>query len=156
NVKGILSSKMPGEGATGRVFAKIREDLSSPWDAIVDDPDVDDLERFRKRSKSRYRLYSFVADGGGHVVSDRDFLIKSEDYGVPQARHRVVLLGIRDDLRGRPSVLATSRKVSVREVIGSLPPLRSGVSKQPDSAESWSAALRHCFPRGLLGQIKDE
>src|SRR5262249_14115032 len=62
NVKGILSSKIPAEGTTGRVFAKIREDLSSPWDALMDDPDVHDLEKFRKRSKSRYRLYSFVAD----------------------------------------------------------------------------------------------
>jgi DNA (cytosine-5)-methyltransferase 1 len=156
NVKGILSAKISGDGAGQRVFVKIRQDLSSPWDALSDDPDIQDLERFRKRSKSTYRLYAFAVDDSGRVVSDRDFLIKSEDYGVPQARHRVVILGVRDDLKGRPSELSAKRQVSVRDIIGALPPLRSGVSRQPDSAESWRGALRQCFPRGSLAQMTND
>ncbi|TAF36931.1 MAG: DNA (cytosine-5-)-methyltransferase, partial [Alphaproteobacteria bacterium] len=30
----------------------------------------------------------------------RDFLIRAEEHGVPQARHRVIILGVRSDLAG--------------------------------------------------------
>ena len=132
NVKGILSSRISVGDEDQRVFAKIRQDLSSPWDALSDDPDIQHLENMRRSTKSNYRILSFVFDGSGHHLADRDFLIKSEDYGIPQARHRVVLLGIRADLKGRPRVLAKRNKVSVRDVIGTMPRLRSGLSKQAD------------------------
>ncbi|MGJ1244088.1 MULTISPECIES: hypothetical protein [Sphingobacterium] len=37
--------------------------------------------------------------------SPQDFLIKSENYGVLQKRHRIILLGIRSDINVVPEVL---------------------------------------------------
>jgi DNA (cytosine-5)-methyltransferase 1 len=71
-------------------------------------------------------------------------VIKSEKYGIPQARHRVILLGIRDDITGvKPRLLSTQDPVSVTSVIGSMPRLRGGVSpRNKDSAEAWKSTLQ--------------
>jgi DNA (cytosine-5)-methyltransferase 1 len=156
NVKGILSSKISRAEVSERVFAKIREDLTSPWKALTDDPFLSELEEFRTGSARSYRLYSFVTDADGRFVSDKEFLIRCEDYGIPQARHRVVVLGIREDLPGRPEVLSRSGPVSVRDVISGMPSLRSGLSKEEDTAKSWLRALQQSFPRERRSEISDK
>ena len=35
-------------------------------------------------------------------LDPHDFIIRMEDYGLPQARHRVILLGIREAMYGVP------------------------------------------------------
>jgi DNA (cytosine-5)-methyltransferase 1 len=157
NVKGILSSRISKDGIGERVFAQIRQDLSSPWNALGDDPNISELQGFRRGAPQNYRLYSFVADANGHLVSDKDFLIRCEEYGIPQARHRVVLLGIREDLKNRPRILSKSIPLRrVCDVIRGLPKLRSGLSKEHDAAASWIDALRKCFPRDLLSKVTDK
>jgi DNA (cytosine-5)-methyltransferase 1 len=74
-----------------------------------------------------------------------DYVIKAEDFGIPQARHRVVLLGVREDLDARPATYleATARRHSVLNALGDLPRVRSGVNGLGgDTANTWHATLR--------------
>lgn len=114
NVKGILSSK---DSVSQKIFAQIRNDLTSPWDAISSDPALKELRKLKRHRTHNYRLYSFVTDTTDRDVSDREFLVRCEDYGIPQSRHRVVLLGVRDDIEGRPEVLRQTKQVHVGDVM---------------------------------------
>ena len=111
NVKGLLSAEVDGE----RIFSNIMEDLSAP--AIV----------FPEFAPPTYRIYSLVR---GAVRQDSDYLIRSEDYGIPQRRHRVILLGIRNDIDAIPGTLEPAGKNSLRSVIDRLPPVRSGIYRE--------------------------
>ena len=120
NVKGLLSSRVDGE----KIFPKILRDLRSPGTI------------FKKRNAPKYRIYSLTThpkafDQKGNPIyeSDTDFLIKAELYGVPQKRHRVILLGIRSDIDVQPEILRPSGKVTLKEVINDLPALRSGINR---------------------------
>jgi len=153
NVKGILSSRLD-DGSC--VFDKILKDLADPWKAIADQDLPDEaLARFTPDRKFGYAIHSFVAlpDKVSGAYRKADYLIRSEDYGVPQERHRVILLGIRDDLNQVPSPLGrTKKKTSLVEIIGDLPPLRSGRSgrvthklktaKKGDTTASWIEAVK--------------
>jgi DNA (cytosine-5)-methyltransferase 1 len=141
NVKGILSSKMPKGELSERVFRQIRRDLSSPWEALQSDPLLGELRNFNDGSKKNYRLYSFVTEAGGKDVSDAEFLIRSEQYGVPQTRHRVVLLGVREDLGGRPEVLQRRNDSVCVWDIPSLRPRRNCPKSKSRSLGSLQAFL---------------
>ena len=84
-----------------------------------------------------YELRSFVVDRDYASLEPRDFIIKAEQFGVPQARHRVIILGIRTDanLPVAAKTLSEVPQVSVGEVIGDLPRIRSGLS--PRSRIRW-------------------
>ena len=73
-------------------------------------------------------------------------VVSTEQYGVPQARHRVIVVGIRDDLmQSAPSSLPIdeSSPVSVRGVLQGLPRLRSGLSRTQDSdGAAWLAFVQ--------------
>ncbi|QEY17663.1 DNA cytosine methyltransferase [Cellvibrio sp. KY-GH-1] len=129
NVKGILSSTVDGE----KIFPKILDDLKCPGKAI------------NKKTGNKYRIYSLVksaTDPKDPEYEDfSDFIIRAEDYGIPQARHRVILLGVREDIKNIPSQLITSDKVNIEKVIGDLPSLRSGLSKGGDSYETWHETI---------------
>jgi DNA (cytosine-5)-methyltransferase 1 len=149
NVKGILSSRIPspnGEGQVG-VFSQIREDLSDPWLALESDPEAALLASFRVGEPRRYRLYSLVVSEQrrGEQLEDAEFLIRSERFGVPQKRHRVILLGVRNDITQRPKTLLHSAETTVRDAIGALPQLRSGISKEHCSWTEWVARVRKTF-----------
>lgn len=137
NVKGILSSKINGDF----IFHQILRDLASP-NVALDIPD-DGL---------RYKIVSLVndeifQDGDDPKLLDaKKFIIQAEEYGIPQARHRVILLGIRSD-RVRTELpelpkLSKSDTVTVKQVIGNMPALRSKLSKQSDSYENWESSVR--------------
>ncbi|MBR7777576.1 DNA cytosine methyltransferase [Undibacterium rugosum] len=130
NVKGILSSKVEGE----HIFPRILNDLKNPGEALLKD------------SKATYKIYSFVTepldrDGEPGYKKNTDFIIRSENYGIPQARHRVILLGVRSDIAAIPGLLKLAPKVSVGDVLESLPKLRSGISKRKDNATEWYATV---------------
>ena len=81
-------------------------------------------------------------------------------HGIPQSRHRVILFGIRSDVASatnlhaqRPDSLLlakVSKKVGVSAALAGLPPLRSRLSKEPDSQKAWIKALREA-PLSLKG-----
>lgn len=136
NVKGILSSKVGGES----IFSQILQDLTDPNKALGDqEPGV------------RYRICSLVTGqsfGPGENVDEvdpRGFIIKAEDHGIPQARHRVILLGIALDEEGNiPDhgwIPRIQNQVSVKQVLDELPKLRSRLTKQVDGNEAWYAEV---------------
>lgn len=136
NVKGILSSKVGGE----LIFRHILEDLREPVKAVDAVSDRDGL---------RYSLYSMSTgkcfDGESKLddFDPRQFVVRSEDYGVPQKRHRVFVVGIRSDIRVAPGKLKLhDNLINCEDVIGDLPELRSRLSKSEDSYDAWHDAVQ--------------
>lgn len=130
NVKGILSSEIKGE----KIFTRMLSDLKSPVEAVKG---VSPSEN-RIKENLGYEIYSFVRRSKNpSPLAGSEYVIRSEHYGIPQARHRVILLGIRTDLDVIPSKLSSCRKRNVAEAISDLPEIRSQLSKEPDSAEMW-------------------
>lgn len=116
NVKGLLSAKVRGE----KIFTKILRDLRRPSSVFP---------QFESRG---YRIYSLVNE---NVRNDSDYLIKSENYGIPQKRHRVILLGVREDVEVRPGTLDPAVKNSLKSVIEDLPRIRSSVFREFSHSE---------------------
>ena len=136
NVEGILSAKVGGE----KIFPTILRELSAPGNT----PDT-------LGERLGYRIHSLVSETffehGMDVdaIDLRDFIVKTDQFGIPQARHRVILLGVRTDIVARferLTALAEEDLVTVEDVIHDLPPLRSTLTKQEDSPEKWSQAVR--------------
>ena len=112
NVKGLLSAKLDGD----RIFPKILKDLSSP--GVI----------FKDHNSPTYKIYSLV---NNQINNDSDYLIKAENYGIPQKRHRVILLGVREDISEIPQILnPIDELVTVKSVIGMLPKIRSGLNRR--------------------------
>ena len=121
NVKGLLSSKHSGNP----MFEKIITDLSSPADGL------------------EYEIRSFTKRGDSDSLEPGDYLIHSERYGIPQSRHRVILLGVRKG-QGVPQhqlLKPVSRPVTVRQTIEDLPKIRSRLSRG-ESLEAWRKAVQ--------------
>lgn len=137
NVKGILSSKLNGE----YIFDRILEDIKTP--SKITNP-----KKVKFKTSEQYTIYSLSNAGKPEKLNRNDFIIKSEEYGIPQCRHRVILLAVRNDIRGVPSILnPAKRPTSVEDVIADLPPLRSGLSKKVDSFDNWKNAILTRFKR---------
>jgi DNA (cytosine-5)-methyltransferase 1 len=145
NVKGILSSMHGVRSSEGGVFAQILEDLRSPAKSLHDDPDVSGVLPLPSEQQE-YDLHSFVTRAESpDRLKPTDFVIRSEGWGVPQRRHRVILLGIRRDLGISPPILGELFRPSsttVHDVIGTMPKIRSRVSGGDDCFETWIAAIR--------------
>ncbi len=135
NVKGLLSATLEN----ARVFHGILEDLGDPAKAIERE-----LRGGRHVRKGGYRIHSLTEVQVFENETSRGSVVEAEKYGIPQARHRVILLGIRDDITSvAPRVLSKQDTVSLSSVIGSLPRLRGGISpRKKDSAATWSASLQ--------------
>jgi DNA (cytosine-5)-methyltransferase 1 len=142
NVKGIISSKLAGEHGSGFAFDRIREDLSDPRTALQNDPSSS--EAVRRSSGRTYRLYSLVVGGdrSDYELKSPEFVIKAENFGVPQRRHRVILLGVRDDVPAQPAALASKASASVKEALAELPALRSGITKEKVPWAEWQSTIR--------------
>lgn len=147
NVKGILSSKING----GFIFHQILRDLANPSMALD-----------KKDNGLRYNIVSLVNDetfmdgDDPQKINATNFIIRSEDYGIPQARHRVILLGIRDDRFSHilPKLNKESR-ITVNNAIGNLPPLRSKLSREEDSAAAWEQKIREGLKQLANNAIKE-
>lgn len=128
NVKGLISSKVQGH----YVINDILQDLSHPALAVGDN-----------NSDVEYRLYSLSQVGlMGFDTDPSAFVVKAEDYGIPQARHRIFIVGIRSDIALTPQTLMKSTtRTNVRDVIGDLPKIRSSVSGMADSRVLWMETL---------------
>jgi DNA (cytosine-5)-methyltransferase 1 len=101
NVKGLLSAKVDDE----KVFDWMKRDLQVEGD---------------------YTIHSLVRP----AEKDTDFLIRSEKYGVPQMRHRVILLGIRKDHKHKGQFLEESESINLKSIIGQMPKIRSGLNRE--------------------------
>jgi len=133
NVKGLLSSKINGN----HVFHSIVKDLSSPNGTKLG-------PKYRIHSLSTQTFYESCM----HLqdIDLRDYVIQAEDFGIPQSRHRVILLGIRDDLSIYPETLQKTAQTTVADAIFALPPVRSSISrkvkKEDDEYYEWIETFR--------------
>jgi DNA (cytosine-5)-methyltransferase 1 len=74
------------------------------------------------------------------VQKASDFIVRSEQFGIPQRRHRVILVGLRSDVASRAAydtLQIASATPAVGDVLGGLPSLRSGISRQDDKEHEW-------------------
>lgn len=116
NVKGLLSASHSGRGM---------------FDVIMNDLRVDES----------YEIRSLVVSG--NELAPRDFVVRAEDFGIPQRRHRVILLGVRVDLAHRVvKPLERVEEVTVRDAIGDLESVLSGVSRSRNESKEWEAAYK--------------
>jgi DNA (cytosine-5)-methyltransferase 1 len=135
NVKGILSSRVGGR----TIFKEILRDLA--------DPDFALLGKAGK-SSTKYRICSLVAapvfESGmdPDLIEPSSFVIRAENHGIPQARHRVILLGVREDIDAVPLGLSRSTPLTVFDAIGDLPRIRSRLSRCVDVPANWAAEVR--------------
>lgn len=127
NVKGLLSSTRTKTNKQS-TFDLIIKDLQHPLE----------VKRKNTRQPLSYYLFSLCVKNNGELPDAKDFIIRSEEYGIPQARHRVIIFGIRSDLYSSdPDILDKVGMSTINDVIDDLPKLRSGISKGPDSIENW-------------------
>jgi len=119
NVKGLLSSKHSGR----YIFQKMLADLRNPKRGL------------------EYEIRSFNA--AGECIDPRDYVIQSECHGVPQVRHRIILFGIRKDLANVPHrpLRRQASTANVAMALAGLPPLRSRISREPDTHARWIEIL---------------
>lgn len=129
NVKGMLSSSIENK----KVFDLVTQDLKGGGCA------------------PEYVL--FPLSGALSFASEalpRSYVVEAERHGVPQARHRVILTGIRSDLlvscRGivPPHLPTEVNKTTVRDILACMPVLRSGISARGgnfDDCDTWKSAV---------------
>jgi DNA (cytosine-5)-methyltransferase 1 len=132
NVKGLLSSQVRGN----EIFQQMLDDLRHPAS----------VARISRKTGARYTLYSLIAREGAsadHPYEPGDFVVKCEDYGIPQSRHRVVIFGVREDVAPpvMPVLQPHGKCVPTRAVLRGLPRLRSGLSRSEDGQTQWQTAL---------------
>ena len=149
NVKGLLSSSIDGES----VFEKVLDDLSAVHGGT-------------------YRLVP-LAPRSGQLFRDwkphppaTDFIIRAEHFGIPQARHRVIVVGVRANMArvlDRTDVAAGLElhevaPVRVGDVLKRMPKLRSGLSDRDDDKESWRAEVSRVMREvaGMNGFLPEE
>jgi DNA (cytosine-5)-methyltransferase 1 len=154
NVKGILSSSLKGE----RIFDQVQADLR----AAGGGPGSYELF-FLENSDSVGTILKFAQNS-------RDFLIQSERFGVPQARHRVIIIGIRRDRVPSSGTLKISGETptasAVKDVLQGLPAIRSRLSRN-DGDDAWKRAVQlqientikavrapPCTPEALLNALE--
>lgn len=141
NVKGILTSQVEGHG----IFDAVLADLRNPGLAL------------RGKAGKGYRL---IALGGEGLLSEHaaasDYIIRAEDHGVPQTRHRVIVLGVREDMdlpSGDQLTLKHRGQVTVREAIGDLPQLRSALSQRSKGMD-WHEAFSGTLIEKAIDELK--
>ena len=134
NVKGMLSARHRNEFVFPRVMRKLESGGGS----------------------AHYRLFTLQSQASAPTwdqgATPRDFLLQSENHGVPQARHRVFVVCVRRDIANAMSdytelrLQSRTKMVSVANVLESMPKLRSRLSRA-DSSASWSAAVRQAIEK---------
>ncbi|MBN8726244.1 MAG: DNA cytosine methyltransferase [Xanthomonadales bacterium] len=124
NVKGMLSSTVESR----LIFEMLMEDLAS----------------IGTGRGHEYKLHAVrLVDGVARLASEsepRGFVVRTEDFGVPQRRHRVIIIGIRSDLApiaGRSGIEVGHPQRSVDDTIRGLPRLRSGITRRYDNEMTW-------------------
>lgn len=124
NVKGLLSSKHKGTA----IIDRIRSDLGNPREAI----NVIPLRK--KRAKVQYDLYPLwkpEKKPKNAKEANTAHIVQAEKQGVPQARHRLFIIGIRRDLNLKMQWLEQMENpVPAWDVLHDLPKIHSHLSKE--------------------------
>ena len=128
NVKGMLSATSQGE----RIFERVLSDLEG---AISVGYELVPLVSSNRKNRDATRYTA------------SDFIVRAENFGIPQARHRVIIVGLRSDIAkllpesASPRLeVSSSVTPTVEEAIGGMPRLRSGISRK-DSLQAWQSSM---------------
>ncbi len=135
NVRGILTSSVGGRN----MFDRIRRDLAHPGRATG-------ISSKDGTAQEYVLLPIHVPVGTERDPKDVEydpsgFLIRCEQHGVPQARHRIIVMGVRSGLVSkakRAPTLEAVPEVSIAEALAGLPRLRSGLSRTADDGKQWA------------------
>lgn len=131
NVKGMLSSSINNQG----IFAKVLADLRSAG------------------NRGGYRLIALAPPEEQKLEfseepSPTDFIIRAEEFGLPQSRHRVIVAGLRGDfskLDQAPSSVGilnrSQQQARIEDVLDGMVRLRSGLSHD-DSPDRWATEMQ--------------
>lgn len=129
NVKGMLSARQNGEPIFERVLRSLRH----------------------AGGTNGYRLFALASRSTARPPDEElqpaDFLVHADEHGVPQARQRVFVVCVRRDVAETlpeelaPRLERRSERVSVSDLIGEMPKLRSRLSRGDDS-RSWQAVVQ--------------
>lgn len=127
NVKGILSSRLNGR----LVFHDILRDLTNPR-AAAGQMKGAPYTIYSLSSETKYTSEMEITE-----IDPADFIVHAEEYGIPQARHRVILLGVREGFEPTQHPLLTRQpQRTVGFALRDLPKLRSRLSTN-DSPGGW-------------------
>jgi len=138
NVKGMLSSTIESR----LVFEMLMEDLASLGTGKGYQYELRAIHLEDCRASLR------------EAELPSDFIVRAERFGVPQRRHRVIIVGIRSDLaKGaiRAEIPVSDVLRTVDDVIGNTPLLRSGISRGQDNLDDWQAIVTDAAR--LLGKL---
>lgn len=138
NVKGMGSAKVDGNPILGKILNDLRNPVSGSG-----------IGMYGERNQEYQITPVAVSDpnckhstdlfGNHDLHNERDFIVRCEQYGIPQHRHRLILLGIRADvLKGNHAWQDGSWRLekkdglvpTVDDAIADLPPLTSYLSSR--------------------------
>lgn len=129
NVKGMLSSSIEKK----KVFDLVTQDLMGGV------------------GTTEYTLFPMTEEPAfGREILPSSFVVQAERHGVPQARHRVIITGVRSDLIAPPVTFSfpkipfEEREATVRDVLGNMPLVRSGISARGgnrDDTDDWKSTV---------------
>lgn len=131
NVKGMLSAAVSGNA----IFRQVMDDLRAAGGSD---------------NYTLFALSSGPQNQRNSPPAPRDFIVRAEEHGIPQARHRVIIIGLRRDVVDTlpesllPKLVRRTAPVTVSMVLGSMPRIRSGLSKG-DVVADWKQAIRHAL-----------
>ena len=154
NVKGLLSARTKASP----VFSNILNDLYDPVSAYLSEDGINGSSL----NCPGYKIYSLVSEPEDFDVNDnpvfkqKDFIIHAENHGIPQARHRVILIGVRKDLDILPDILPEEKEAPVKDVLEGLPEIRSGISKGEDGDKNWMRALKRILQKEVLSNVDQD
>ena len=123
NVKGILSARHNNEG----IFSRITQDMQ----------------------ELGYELRSLVC---AVPTEPADYIVHANYFGIPQARQRVILFGVRKDESKVTNILIPqSKKVTLGTALGGIPEIRSKFSRRNKGFENadWAAYIKNAASRLL-------
>jgi DNA (cytosine-5)-methyltransferase 1 len=130
NVIGLLSARLHDQ----QLFQRILQDLMTP---------AASAKRGAAAARSHtYRIVALTPQRSLLGFEPGDYIVRAERHGVPQARHRLILVGVRDDLSGAEiPYLQVTEPVAAHKVLDDLPRIRSGLTDGDDGPDQWIRAL---------------
>ena len=135
NVKGMISSSIDGEGAFPKIMRRLRNACGP-----------NSYELFALTSSKCDLSFNDL------LMAPSEFIVRAEEFGIPQTRHRVFIICIRSDIVQRLSLEQTPRlepqsdRNSLECVLGLMPKLRSGLSRSNISA-TWREVVERSYDK---------
>ncbi len=147
NVRGILTAEVGGKPIIDRLLNDLRHPVPA---AQGQDGNQNGGLEYKIFPVANYSCDLNLFGAASHT-DPADFIIRSEQHRIPQARHRFILLGVRSDIQARPSLLRTYHEaVAMWSAIQDLPRLRSRLSSGDGSGDAWVDAIRELLEMKAL------